>query len=276
MANQMTITFNVENQTLSRTDTNKIVEKSKNYLHATFTFSEDWEGTRKAIIVEDGGLKFKVYLDENNSCDIPNKAVSYDGFMVSVIGENIENFVTITTNDLFVSVNKSNATDDEEKYVKYITSNSLDVDKDGETYNLEIPDDFLQENSSDETIGNLDKLLIRGKNYDVKGRKIYIHHLHISFEIGYFDENVLVDVITNDNTPLTYDNFYNYLMEKIGHANSITATGYYNNGTYSTYIYRLYGFHFSVDNAGIRLFLGTGSTYNVPNTATFIDVIVEV
>lgn len=90
MANQMTITFNVDNQTLSRTDTKKIVEKSRNYIHAEFSFSVDWNGTRKAIIIEDGGLRFKVYLDENNSCDIPNKAVSYDGFMISVIGENIE------------------------------------------------------------------------------------------------------------------------------------------------------------------------------------------
>ena len=32
MANQMTISFSVENQTLRRTDTNRIIEKSKNYL----------------------------------------------------------------------------------------------------------------------------------------------------------------------------------------------------------------------------------------------------
>ena len=65
-------------------------------------------------------------------------------------------------------------------------------------------------------------------------------------------------------------------MEKIGHTNLIVATGYYSDGTISTYIYGLYGFNFSADNVGIRLFLGTGNTYNVPDTATFTDVIVEV
>ncbi len=276
MANQMTITFNVEKQILSRTDTHMIIEKSKNYLFAEFTFSEDWNNTNKAIIFENDVLRYKIYLDSDNKCQVPNRIIRNDGFTISVIGENSENLVTITTSELYIAVGKGIKSDEEMESIYEITSQSLDVNKNGGTCNLEIPDDFLQENSSDETIGNLDKLLIRGKNYDVKGRKIYIHHLYINFEIGYYNQRVLVDVITNDNTPLTYNNFYNYLIEKIGHTNLIVATGFYNDGTSSTYVYGLYGFHFYADNVGIRLFLGNGNTYNVPDTATFTDVIVEV
>ena len=36
----MILSFDVENQTLKRKDENKIVEKSKNYVHAIFFFTE--------------------------------------------------------------------------------------------------------------------------------------------------------------------------------------------------------------------------------------------
>ena len=113
MANPMTITFDVENQILSRTDTNRIVEKSKNYLVATFNFSSDWDDTQKAAIIENGGMRFKVYL-ENNECDIPNRAVSHDGFTITIVGEDEEKNITITTSDLFIAVQKNNASDVDE------------------------------------------------------------------------------------------------------------------------------------------------------------------
>lgn len=137
MANQMTMTFNVENQILSRTDTNKIIEKSKNYLFAEFTFSADWNNTNKTIIFENKELRYKIYLDSNNKCQVPNRIIRNDGFTISVIGENSENFVTITTNELYIGVGKSNATDEEMESIYEITSQSLDVNKNGGTCNLE-------------------------------------------------------------------------------------------------------------------------------------------
>lgn len=137
MANQMTMTFNVENQILSRTDTNKIIEKSKNYLFAEFAFSADWDNTNKAIIFDNNTLRYKVYLDSNNKCQVPNRIIRNDGFTISVIGENSENFVTITTNELYIGVGKSNATDEEMESIYEITSQSLDVNKNGGTCNLE-------------------------------------------------------------------------------------------------------------------------------------------
>lgn len=141
MANQMTITFNVENQILSRTDTNRIVEKSKNYLFAEFTFSEDWDNTNKAIIFDNNTLRYKVYLDSNNKCQVPNRIIRNDGFTISVIGENSENLVTITTSELYIAVGKGIKSDEEMESIYEITSQSLDVNKNGGTCNLEIKDE---------------------------------------------------------------------------------------------------------------------------------------
>lgn len=140
--NNMTIEFQVENQILSRTDSQRIVEDSVNYLYAHFTFSEDWANTTKAIIVENKkvGLKYKVYLNEQDTCKIPNAIVDYDGFSIIVVGENANNYVTITTSLLFVSVLMSNFTPADEPDVKYISSDTLQVQKDGDLTRLEIPD----------------------------------------------------------------------------------------------------------------------------------------
>lgn len=142
MANQMTITFNVENQILSRTDTNRIIEKSKNYLFAEFTFSEDWNNTNKAIIFENNVLRYKIYLDSDNKCQVPNRIIRNDGFTISVIGENSENLVTITTSELYIAVGKGIKSDEEMESIYEITSQSLDVNKNGGTCNLEIPKSY--------------------------------------------------------------------------------------------------------------------------------------
>ena len=141
MAKQMILSFDVENQTLKRKDENKIVEKSKNYVHAIFFFTEEWDNTQKAAIIENGGMRFKVYL-ENNECDIPNRAVSHDGFTITIVGEDEEKNITITTTDLFIAVQKNNASDIQEEYIKNITSDTLNLTRKGENCNIEIPDTY--------------------------------------------------------------------------------------------------------------------------------------
>lgn len=141
MANQMTITFNVENQILSRTDTNRIIEKSKNYLFAEFTFSEDWNNTNKAIIFENDVLRYKIYLDSDNKCQVPNRIIRNDGFTISVVGEDNNDFVKITTSELYIAVGKGIKSDEEMESIYEITSQSLDVNKNGGTCNLEIKDE---------------------------------------------------------------------------------------------------------------------------------------
>lgn len=151
MANQMTITFNVENQILRRTDPNKIIEKSKNYLFAEFSFSEDWDNTNKAIIFENNVLRYKIYLDSNNKCQVPNRIIRNDGFTISVVGEDNNDFVKITTSELYIAVGKGIKSEEEMESIYEITSQSLDVNKNGGTCNLEIKDEYkfyyeMQEN----------------------------------------------------------------------------------------------------------------------------------
>ena len=40
----MQLEFKVDQQIITRIDSNAVVEKSKNYLDAKFTFSKDWQG----------------------------------------------------------------------------------------------------------------------------------------------------------------------------------------------------------------------------------------
>lgn len=185
MAKQMILSFDVENQTLKRKDENKIVEKSKNYVHAIFFFSEEWDDTQKAAIIENGGMRFKVYI-ENNECDIPNRAVSHDGFTITIVGEDEEKNITITTTDLFIAVQKNNASDIQEEYIKNITSDTLDLTRDGENCNIEIPESYkncYEVISSDIT------------NFELKGTKEYYVTLSEKLEnvITTFKQNVYID-----------------------------------------------------------------------------------
>lgn len=162
--NSMTMEFEVDRQILSRTDNERVVEDSENYLYAHFTFSEDWDGTQKGIIVNNKslGLKYKVYLNDEDTCKIPNSVIKYDGFEITAFGENENKYVVITSSNLFVSVLKSNYEDAEEPDVKYIISNTLDAQKDGDSYSIEIPNIYFK----DVTFAN-DILTFFGRNNEM-------------------------------------------------------------------------------------------------------------
>lgn len=189
----MILSFDVENQTLKRKDENKIVEKSKNYVHAIFFFSEEWDDTQKAAIIENGGMRFKVYL-ENNECDIPNRAVSHDGFTITIVGEDDDKNITITTTDLFIAVQKNNASDIQEEYIKNITSDTLDLTREGENCNIEIPSKY---------------------------RKTFLHKLTITMGFYRYDEETEGEIevecgtieayaVVDTEAKITIDNFENY------------------------------------------------------------------
>ena len=61
----MRIIFEVGNQTIIRTDRNKIVANSKNYLFADFSFSSDWDGVIKTAIFSKGKKSYSVILDKD-------------------------------------------------------------------------------------------------------------------------------------------------------------------------------------------------------------------
>ena len=78
----MYIKFNVHNQIIKRTDTNRVVADSRNYLYAAFTFSEEWHGVKTAIF-KNGDVVKHVIL-ENDECLVPWEVISYGKLGVSV------------------------------------------------------------------------------------------------------------------------------------------------------------------------------------------------
>ena len=96
----MTLTFEVENQMIHRTDTNIVVADSKNYLHASFTFSEEWQGAKTAIFSH-GVDRYSVLL-ENNMCLVPWEVIKQGSIGVTVFCGDL-----ITANNIYVSVYKS-------------------------------------------------------------------------------------------------------------------------------------------------------------------------
>lgn len=79
----MLLTFNVEKQIIMRTDTEKVVTNSMNYLYACFTFSEEWTGEKTAVFTAQKKT-YNALLDENNTCLVPWEVLTGSIFTVSV------------------------------------------------------------------------------------------------------------------------------------------------------------------------------------------------
>ena len=107
MDNVMIINFNVEHQSISRVDSFKPVENSKNYLVAKFSFSSDWDGTTKVVYLQyENRYYYLVKLSENDSCKIPEQVIKAKGFKLAVqgsLGEDASK-VVITTEVIGVPV----------------------------------------------------------------------------------------------------------------------------------------------------------------------------
>ena len=82
------LNFEIENQIITRTDSFQPVAKSQNYLRASFTFSDDWDGiTDIKAIFRSGGNAYEVLLDEHGECIVPWEALTTSGTVrVSVYG----------------------------------------------------------------------------------------------------------------------------------------------------------------------------------------------
>lgn len=98
----MKITFDVVNQRISRTDDNKIVADSKNYLYAQFFFkTDDWDDITKTAVFEKGGKPYFVILDEDDTCKVPWEVIKPGKVFVSVFGGDL---ITTHTVELHISV----------------------------------------------------------------------------------------------------------------------------------------------------------------------------
>lgn len=99
--------FDVQNQTIKRTDTFRAVADSKNYLKAEFTMTEEWQGGAAAVFGY-GGSFYRVLLDDKNSCTVPWEVIKPPLFTVSLFcgGESL-----VTANVATVAVEVSGMKD---------------------------------------------------------------------------------------------------------------------------------------------------------------------
>lgn len=102
----MYLEFEIENQIIFRCDNNTLVNKSRNYVHATFNFTtDDWEGVDKfAIFRNSKNNNFRVHLGDGDTCEciVPSEALRGDFFWVSVYGGDL-----ITSNSKKINLVKS-------------------------------------------------------------------------------------------------------------------------------------------------------------------------
>lgn len=105
------LTFEVNKQIITRTDSNVAIADSVDFLTATFSFSEEWENCSKTIIFRSGDT-IKSLLLENNTCIVPWEVINLGGFKISVIGVNGN--VLITTNVIDIPCGASGYANGEE------------------------------------------------------------------------------------------------------------------------------------------------------------------
>ena len=108
----MNIHFKIKNQQIERLDSNKLVEKSKEYVKAFFIFSDDWNGHEKTITFTSNkdNTSYNVELVED-SCLVPWEVITSFGFTISGFGEG-ESFITL--NKIEIEVEESGLTEDGE------------------------------------------------------------------------------------------------------------------------------------------------------------------
>lgn len=103
----MILRFDVQNQTLSRTESARTVEGTQNYLQCAFSFSEDWNGLSKAVLFKSIDMEkpIAVLLGADNVCNIPNGATAQH-LSIALIGGGTDLMPRLTsgasTNDITI------------------------------------------------------------------------------------------------------------------------------------------------------------------------------
>ena len=82
-----TLVYKVTDQQLSPVgDHSNIVAGSKGYLRARFEFNNEWDGCTKVASFFNNGIEHASILDTDESCEIPEEALTGTSFEVSVEG----------------------------------------------------------------------------------------------------------------------------------------------------------------------------------------------
>lgn len=118
----MTLTFTVDRQSITRTDTQQVVANSVSYLRAQFAFLSDWDADHIVTPLFQNGTRVYTpalldtgrYLDEDNACIIPHEALAETGTLyVSIFDET--DGVRITADRAAVPIERSGYTPEAEE-----------------------------------------------------------------------------------------------------------------------------------------------------------------
>lgn len=160
MNNVMQLNFIVNKQLLTRTDSNRPVEYSEDYLIAKFTFSPDWDNATKKVFVQyENRMYLYVDLLEDNTVKIPNDVIKSHGFKLAVQGR-VDGNVVITTNTIGIPVLETLYFEGVVPGVRYVESETITHTKTSDVLYLEIPDIY----GATITLDNPEDGIVRLKN----------------------------------------------------------------------------------------------------------------
>lgn len=95
--------FIVSGQTVkrdSKCNFNGLSPGTSEYLYARFKFGKEWDGCKVAASFWSLGVEYPVLLDADGTCIIPEQALTWSNFKVSLTG--IKGNYRITTNKITV------------------------------------------------------------------------------------------------------------------------------------------------------------------------------
>ena len=84
----MELKFKVNKQHISRTDAEKAVADSRNYLRCAFSFSEDWDGTVKTAVFKKGSTVYHAVISDDKIAASVMPQLDAGKWEVSVFGGN--------------------------------------------------------------------------------------------------------------------------------------------------------------------------------------------
>lgn len=84
----MELKFKVNKQHISRTDAEKVVADSRNYLSCAFSFSEDWNGTVKTAVFKKGSTVYHTVISDDKIAASAMPQLGAGKWEVSVFGGN--------------------------------------------------------------------------------------------------------------------------------------------------------------------------------------------
>lgn len=135
----MMLEFVVDKQLITRTDSEQPSEKSKGYLQAHFSFSEDWDVVEdRTAFFQNGTQVWKADVS-SGVCYVPYTVITAGHIVIWCVGYNKEDEIIITTNRASVKVLETGTFKGSIEPVSDIMSKSIDVTRKGYKVFLEIP-----------------------------------------------------------------------------------------------------------------------------------------